>query len=652
MVDAGHRRARIRAIGLGLTASSLGFCMPLDAASAQDVPSNLTNLSIEDLGNIDITSVSKVSEPLSTAPAAIYVITHDEIIRSGAVSIPEILRLAPNLQVARISNTNWAISARGFNSSVASKLLVLIDGRSVYSSYHSGVFWDMLEVPADTIERIEVISGPGATLWGANAVNGVINIITRNSKDTQGGTVELDGGNREQRAVAQYGGKLGDDVTYRAYIDSMHQNHDITPQGASAKDGWDKTQGGFRLDWTPAGDLVTLQGDFYGGTEDQIGVPAESISGHNVLARWTRELAEGSALQVQIYLDHSEATIPGGAGAFLDNYDLDVQHSFSWGSSQNIVWGGGYRLEQSNLPPVSSSSQVLFFSPQRRSQGLVNTFVQDSIALAAPLTLILGTKIENDPYTGLAILPSARLSWKVTESNLLWAAVSRADRSPSRLDRDLFVAEGSRLLIEGGDFQSERLVAYELGYRAQPSSRSSVSISTFYNVYSDLRSAELSAGAGSPIVFANRMEGDTYGVELWGNYRIADWWRVVAGANWLHKNLHFEAGSSGLGGIPLAGDDPTYQLSFRSTMNIATDWALDLDLRHIGALPNPASPSYTELDGRVAWTVTRALEIALTGSNLLHAHHLEFGTTGAPLQIGSSGVETQRSFVLSAKWKF
>ena len=178
------------------------------------------------------------------------------------------------------------------------------------------------------------------------------------------------------------------------------------------------------------------------------------------------------------------------------------------------------------------------------------------------------------------------------------------------------------------------------------------SISTFYNVYSDLRSAELSAGAGSPIVFANRMDGDTYGVELWGNYRIADWWRVVAGANWLHKNLHFEAGSSGLGGIPLAGDDPTYQLSFRSTMNIATDWALDLDLRHIGALPNPASPSYTELDGRVAWTVTRALEIALTGSNLLHAHHLEFGTTGAPLQIGSSGVETQRSFVLSAKWKF
>jgi iron complex outermembrane receptor protein len=235
---------------------------------------------------------------------------------------------------------------------------------------------------------------------------------------------------------------------------------------------------------------------------------------------------------------------------------------------------------------------------------------------------------------------------------LLWTAVSRAVRAPSRVDRDLFEIFGPVVYLRGGDFQAEKLTAYELGYRAQPSANSSMSISTFYNVYTELRSAEYSAGGTLPGMFANLMAGNTYGVEIWGNYQVSEWWRLAAGANWLHENLHFEPGSSGVGGIALAGNDPTYQVSIRSTMNLARDWLLNLDLRNIGALPNPASPSYTELNARIGWTVSPSVEISLTGSNLIHPHHLEFGTTSAPLQLGATGVETGRSVFIDGRWKF
>ena len=650
-----------RKVGRGIIAAAISLCFFVAAHRSIAAPgdqgdalstSSLKTLSIEDLMNLEITSVSKRGEPLSDAAAAVYVITREEILNSGARTLPDILRLAPNLQVAQITSNSFAITARGFNGPAASKLLVLIDGRSVYTPYHSGVSWDVQDVLPEDIERIEVISGPGATLWGANAVNGVINIITRKAGDTQDGSLRLGGGNLEQRGSVQYGGQAGSEVAYRAYVDSFHDGDDVTADGTNAQDAWHKTQGGFRLDWMPAGDLVTLQGDLYTGSETELGSADETVSGHNLLTRWNHSFADASTLQVQAYYDYSKTEIPSVGFDELNTYDLDVQHAFAWGSRQSIVWGGGVRAEQDNFPTMLSGTQLLLFLPQQRTLDYSNAFLQDTISLSRTLKLTVGAKYERDAYTRGEPLPNARLSWKATDNNLLWAAVSRAVRAPSRLDRDLFEESGPVVVIRGGDFQDERLTAYELGYRSQPSAKSSLSISTFYNVYNDLRSAEYSPGPALPAMFANGMSGNTDGLEAWGNYQMNEWWRMSAGGNWLHENLHYSPGSSAIGGIALAGDDPSYQIVLRSTMTFARGWLAYLDLRHIGALPSPASPSYTELNAHLSWTASRAITWALTGSNLIHPHHLEFGTTAAPLQLGATGVETGRSVFFELQSRF
>ncbi|HEY4338945.1 MAG TPA: TonB-dependent receptor [Steroidobacteraceae bacterium] len=633
----------------------VGVWIAAPAARAEangDAVSALKQLSIEELSNTEITSVSKTAEPLSDAAAAIFVITREDILNSGARSLPEILRLAPNLQVAQVTASSFAITARGFNGTAASKLLVLIDGRSVYTPYHSGVSWDAQEVLPEDIERIEVISGPGATLWGANAVNGVINIITRSSADTHGGSAQAGGGNLEQRGSVQYGARLGAASSFRAYVDSFHADNDLTATGGNADDGWNKTQGGFRFDWTPAGDLVTLQGDSYRGWEHKAGPPDESISGDNLLARWNHALDGGAALQVQAYYDYTDFSRTGLESDDLSTYDIDVQHSFAWGERQGIVWGGGVRTEEDDFPTTLLSTQPLQFSPQRRTLNYTNIFLQDGISLSQSVKLIVGAKYEHDAYTGGEPLPNARMSWKISDGSLLWASASKAVRAPSRLDRDLYEIIGPLVVIKGGNFQDEKLTAYEVGYRSQPTVNSSLSISTFYNVYTDLRSVEYSPGGILPAMFANLMAGNTYGIEAWGNYQVSDWWRLGAGANWLHEDLHFQPGSSGFGGTQLAGDDPSYQLSLRSTMNLSSRWTLDVDLRHISALPNPVSPSYTELGAHISWAISSSVSIALTGSNLIHAQHLEFGTTAAPLQLGSTGVEVGRSVFVDVRAKF
>jgi len=648
-------------VGRGIATAAISLCFFIVAHRSTAAPgdqgdnlstSSLKSLSIEDLMNLEVTSVSKRGEPLSDAAAAVYVITREEILNSGARSLPDILRLAPNLQVAQITSSSFAITARGFNGPAASKLLVLIDGRSVYTPYHSGVSWDVQDVLPEDIERIEVISGPGATLWGANAVNGVINIITRKAADTQGGSLRVGGGNLEQRGSVQYGGQAGSAVDYRAYVDSFHYGDDLTATGMNARDAWQKSQGGFRVDWMPAGDVVTLQGDVYSGSEEQLQSADEAVSGHNLLTRWNHAFSEASSLQVQAYYDYSKTEIPNVGFDELNTYDLDVQHAFAWGSRQSIVWGGGVRTEQDNFPTVLSNTQVLLFSPQDRTLDYSNAFLQDTISLSRTIKLIVGAKYEHDAYTHGEPLPNARLSWKVSDSNLLWAAVSRAVSAPSRLDRDLFEELDNVVYLRGADFQDERLTAYELGYRAQPSAKSSLSISTFYNVYNDLRNAQYSPGPALPAMFANGMSGNTYGLEAWGNYQMSEWWRMSAGGNWLHENLHFDPGSGDIGGIAIAGDDPSYQIALRSTMTFARNGSLYLDLRHIGALPSPASPSYTELNAHVSWTVSRAITCALSGSNLLHPHHLEFGTTAAPLQLGATGVESGRNVYFEVQSRF
>jgi iron complex outermembrane receptor protein len=647
----------------GTTAAAVAAICALHAQTAHAARSNdppaslqeLSALSIEQLAQIDISSVSKTEEPLSGAPAAIFVITPEDIRRSGARSLPEILRLAPNLQVAQITASSFAISARGFNGSAADKLLVLIDGRSVYTPFHSGVFWDVQHVPPEDIERIEVISGPGATLWGANAVNGVINVITRKSSDTKGGLVVLNGGNLERRALVQVGGALGSSGSIRAYVSAMDRDDDVTVTGASAKDAWKQLQAGFRADWEGSAGQITLQGDIYTGAEHQFLGGVQDVWGHNIVARWTHP-AGGGSLTLQAYYDRLHRSVTGQFSDDLSTYDIEAQHSFSLGRAHQVVWGGGYRATQDKFPidPANPTAApfVQAFVPQGRTLTLGNVFVQDTITLAAPLKLTLGLKLEKDPYIALEPLPSARLSWRVAEGHLIWASVSRAIRAPSRLDEDFRQTLGGKPYLFGGGFSAEQLIAYEAGYRTQPNARLTASISGFYNVYRDLRSFELSPGGKLPIMFRNLIEGETWGVEAWGSYQVMPWWRLTAGGNWLHKDLRFNPASMKLTSLSIAGNDPDYQLSLRSLMELSPQLTFDLALRRIGALPSPASPAYTELGARIAWAMTPKVELAITGANLLHDHHPEFGTSNAQLQLGSSGVESGRSVTIDARWRF
>ena len=598
-------------------------------AHAQSVE-DLQQLSISELANVDVSSVSKASQPLSEAPASIYVITHDDIVRSGATNIPEILRLAPNLFVAQTSASDYTITARGFSGNSAAqsfsdKLLVLIDGRTVYTPLYSGVYWDMQGVLPEDIDRIEVISGPGATLWGANAVNGVINIVTKKSYDTQGGFAEVGGGNLERFGAVRYGGRISENLTWRAYAMEYYGVDTLTSTGAPADDHWSRPQGGFRLDWTPrSSDTVTLQGDAYYGTE----VTTSTIGGGNLTGRWDHTWSGGASLQLQAFYDRtvrgSDST--GGAAFWQNLYDLDGQNSFNLGSRNQIVWGGGIRITQYRIRgnPLNAST-ALQFSPDARALDLENGFVQDTITLAKPLKLIVGLKLEDDPYSGLSALPSVRLSWTSGQDIMLWAAASRAIRSPTPFDVDVREYSGSNLFVSGNpNFQTEKLTAYEVGVRAQPMPRLTFSASGFFNNYNDLRNLQITPTVFFPIYWGNQIEGYTYGFEGWGQFQATPWWRWMAGLNLLSEHLKPQPGTFAL--LPVSQDvnDPSRQAVLRSSMNLGPHVTFDADLRYVGALPDPHIPSYVELNSRIAWALTQHLELAVSGFNLLHARHQEY----------------------------
>jgi iron complex outermembrane receptor protein len=602
-------------------------CVCAPVASAQSIE-DLRQMSIDQLADVNVSSVTKSNEPLRDAPAAIYVITHDDIIRSGATTIPDMLRLAPNLFVAQTSASSFTVSARGFSGSASAqnpdnKLLVLIDGRTVYSPLHSGVFWDMQDVLPEDIDRIEVISGPGATLWGADAFNGVINIITKKASETQGVSVDVGGGNLQQVASFQYGGRLGDDLAWRVYAKTFNDEDTLTTTGAKARDSWTNPQGGFRADWTAgAADQLTLQGDVFSGDTADSGPTNTTIAGGNLLGRWNHAWSDGSTLQVQAYFDRaSQSTNMDGGGFWVDTYDLDVQHSFALGARNQIVWGGGVRSDVYNI----QSGSGLSFQPAGGDMVLGDLFAQDSFSITDQLKLIAGLKLEDDPYSSLAPMPDLRLSWKPNDKTLLWAAVSQAIRAPTPFDRDVHEELGGiNLLNAGGTFQSEKLLAYEIGARMQPTDRLSFSVSTYYNVYNDLRSIEITPATVFPLHWGNAMRGYAYGVEAWGDYRLTDWWRLSAGFSAEHEQLSFQPGDPALLGVAEAGDDPVAQGQVRSSMNLGRDVTFDATLRGVSALPNPAVPAYTELNARLGWNVTPRIQLSVSGFNLLHAYHVEY----------------------------
>lgn len=620
------------------------------AAGAQSVE-ELRQLSIEQLENVEITSVSKQAQKLSSAAAAVYVITHDDIIRSGAMTIPDILRLAPNLYVAEYAPGQYTITARGLSGLPAAlnfpnKLLVLVDGRSVYSPLFSGVYWDTLDVLPEDIERIEVISGPGGTLWGANAVNGVINIITRRSKATQGGFVEVGLGNYQNAAAVQYGGTSGDDIAYRVYARAYEDRSMATAAGTDAHDGYYKPQVGFRLDWSPQTDEVSFEGNYYYGTEEQPGAPDAPVEGRNLQTSWQHDLGDGSTLQVLSYYDEQRRSIQGGGEGFsVSTYDVQAQENFRWLSWNSIVWGAEERVVPYEIDDRIGKANSLLFVPTGRVLNLADAFVQDQISLPDAITLILGLKAEEDPYSGLAAMPTGRISWQPTPDNLLWAAVSRAIRSPTPYDVDVVGLQGKSPFIVGNpDFLPEDVVAYEMGYRGQLSDRASLSVSTFYNVYRDLRNVAISPVTILPLIWGNQIGGHAYGLEAWGDYQATDWWKLSAGVDFLREGFHFAPNSVQLLGLNQVGDDPHHQATVRSSMNIGHDLTFDADLRYIGELPDPKVPQYVELDARIGWAVTDRLEVSLSGFNLLHPQHQEYIFPGSD--------EIKRNFFLDTRWKF
>jgi iron complex outermembrane recepter protein len=614
---------------------------------ATEPADDLTRLSLTDLAKLDVTSVSKSAEGLQRAAASVYVITHEDILRSGAVSIPEVLRLAPNLLVTRLTSSSYSISARGFggnpnDQNFANKLLMLIDGRSVYSPLFSGIYADAQDVLLEDVERIEVISGPGATLWGANAMNGVINIITRASYLTQGSYVDVGGGNQEQDTSARFGGRTSDETSYRVYGVASHRGALEQQDGATAADGWSKAQAGFRTDWSTDHDTITVQGDVYRGLEKQLGGDDTRIAGGNVLTRYQHH-SDREDLQIQAYADQTERVSPQGQGAFVvHTYDLEIQQSLAAGSFQRLVWGGGERVNSYGI----TDTATLLFVPSSRVLTLGNVFIQDTLQLGKALNLVVGLKMEDDPYWGWTALPDARVSWQMADNADLWAAASRAIRAPTPFDDEVQEKMGPAVFLAGNTrFRPESVTAYELGSRTQATAGLSVSVAAFYNIYDDLRTVEpASSSVFIPLYWGNLMRGDTHGVEAWANWQATDWWRLSPGFTALHEQLRFKAGASGLLGIAQAADDPSSHATLSSSMELGHHTSFDATLRYVGALPDPALAHYYEMDARVGWRPSHTLELSLSGLNLLHARHSEFA---AP-----AGEYITRSVMAEARWRF
>ncbi len=629
----------VRRVAAGLA----GFAIcALSGANAQPA-AGLADLSLEELGEVEVLSVSRQPERLADAPASVYVITNEQIRRSGATNLGEALRNAPNLQVARISAVNYAITARGFNSAFANKLLVLIDGRTVYTPLFSGVFWDQQDVLLNDVDRIEVISGPGATLWGANAVNGVINIITRAANDTQGGFASVSGGNFENHAAFRYGGTLGEHGHFRAYVKASSLESTKRASGMPALDAWERQQAGFRADWSGERDTFTLQADVHGGRSEDRGSFAGfafgrlEANGANVLGRWTHDLDRGGELRVQTYFDHGERDDALFFRPQRDTFDVEMQHSIPL-ESHDLLWGAGYRRASDDI----GTGFVTTFIPGSRDLEWGNVFVQDRFRLAATLDATIGLKLERNDYTGVESLPSARIAWKPSSDRLLWAAVSRAVRAPARFDRDVFFpGEPPFFVIGGPNFQSEVADVLEIGYRVQVADRLTYSITVFEHDWDKLRS-----GTSLPVELENRIEGAARGLESWVTWRLARRWELGGGVSTLDMSLRLEPGSTDPVGTanPTLANDADHQWMLRASGALGA-FALNFNIRRVDALPLPRVPAYTAVDAQFAWQPHGEMRLALSARNLFDAGHPEF-------EDAASRSELPRTVLLTAEWHF
>lgn len=640
--DMARTRSRRVFLWCVYAACVIGSPMPVWAQPVSPAAS-LKRLSVDDLVNLEVTSVSRRSERLFEAPASIFVIGADDIRRSGATTLPDVLRLAPNLDVARIDALQHAISARGFNNAAGNKLLVLIDGRTVYTPLYSGVFWEQQDLLLQDIDRIEVISGPGATLWGANAVNGVINIITKPASETQGALVSATLGSADREVAMRWGGTINA-ASYRAYAKRSSWDPTINATGDELRNGWQRNQAGMRVDWGSSRDTLTVQGDAYAGESDHRGfvgeleVPEIDIAGVNLLSKWTRRLDGDASMHVQAYFDHTERDDFVIFRPKANLFDLEFQHSLPVGRHR-LLWGGGYRHSRDRVDPAFASR----FIPDRKNLNWENVFVHGEFRLTDRVGATLGTKLETNDYTGLEYLPSARVTWKAHEHHFLWGGFSRAVRAPSRYDREVFFPMNPPFLVIGGpNFVSEVANVFEAGYRGVPAEAISYSVTAFTHLWDRLRS-----GTALPVQLENRIEGPVYGVETWATYRPLAVWTLSAGATFLSEHLALEPGSTDPVGLnnPTLRNDPDYRWMVRSSVDLTTTIELDAALRGVAALPNPAVPAYREMDMRLAWRASPRLTVALNGRDLLHDSHPEYGDA-------ASRGEIRRSVSLGATWSF
>jgi iron complex outermembrane receptor protein len=607
---------------------------PLPAQTNDSIsPAALKKLSLEELLQQDVSIVTRTPEKLSESASAVQVITGEDIRRSGATSIPEALRLAPNLQVAQVDSHQWAIDSRGFNNTLANKLLVMIDGRSVYTPLFAGVFWDVQNVLLADVDRIEVVSGPGASLWGANAVNGVINIVTKNARATQGALVEGGAGSMLQDYGAiRYGGSAGSNFFYRVYGLRFDRNSSVMANGRDATNEWNITQGGMRADWfLHENNTLTFQGDVYAG-EIENGARNIIVDGQNFLTRWTHLISDESQFTAQAYFDRTWRRNTSQSSEDLRTYDLDLQHHFTIGERQHVTWGGGYRLMQDDV----GNSAALAFVPGRKDLQLFSAFLQDEIALVPDrLKLTVGSKVEHNDFTGFEFEPSGRLAWKIDEHQMLWSAISRAVRSPSRIDADLrFPGSPPFVLVGNSDFKSEELLAFELGHRIRPHRRLTLSLATYYNLYDNIRSLEPIATNSYSIQNKNRAE--SWGFEFSGTHQLTEWLRFRGGYTYLSRHVRREEGGLDLNRGRSEGNDPKHQVLLQSMLNLRYGFEFDVTGRYVAALPAPRVPAYFTFDARLGWRPNDRWELSILGQNLWDNQHPEFGAAGARHEIPRS----------------
>ena len=621
------------------------------AAAAQEggpplapTPPPQQRLTIDDLLKIDVTSASKHAEPVGEAAAAISIIRQDDIRRAGITTLPDALRLATGVDVAQFDGRTWGISARGFDISTANKMVVLIDGRSVYTPLFSGVSWDVQDLVLDDIDRIEVIRGPGGALWGANAMNGVINIITKRPSDTSGLLVEVGGGNDLNQAAIRYGAALGSKGAYRVYGKYRDRGPQVFKNGDSAHDPLRSGQVGTRADFASGRTAFTLEGDAYLGRIGSFDRPDTDVAGGNILSRLTHTSTSGNQLQVQWYYDGTSRTVPRQFAERRDTIDADLQYRFSPLARHDVTAGAGVDVTRSRTTP----SSVLFFDPANRTSPLFNVFAQDIVALAPQrLYLTVGSKVEHNDYTGMEYQPTLRLRWTPVSEHTLWGAVSRAVRMPTRFDTDLRFTGTAPIVVLRGDpaFASETVVAHEVGYRQGVGRFAAFSVTAFENDYDHLRSQEPTAPVGVPIVLSNLLAARTAGVELGANIQPAKHWEIQGAYSFLSERFQLKPGSHD----PTAGsseaNDPAHEFSFRSFVTLPRHTEIDATVRSIGSLPHPAIPGYTELTLHLGLRPAPHTEIAVIGQNLLHPQHQEGSTLANP-------EEFVRSIFAQITWRF